>query len=41
MKVSSIIYADIKYLLEKTDTCHNDPEKLSTTKVNKHTACGY
>ena len=28
-------------LLEQIDTCNNDLEKLSTTKVNKHTTCNY
>ena len=28
-------------LLEKMNTCHNNPEKSSTTKVNKHTPSGY
>ena len=23
------------------NTCHNNPEKSSTTKINKHTASGY
>ena len=23
------------------DTCHNNPEKLSTTKINEHKASGY
>ena len=23
------------------NTCHNNPEKLSTTKINKHTPSGY
>ena len=23
------------------NTCHNNPEKTSTTKVNKHTPSGY
>ena len=41
MKVSFIIYADLKSLLEKMRTCHDNPEKPSTTKVNKHTATGY
>ena len=36
MKVPFIIYADLKSLLEKVNTCHNNPEKSSTTKVNKH-----
>ena len=41
MKVPFIIYADLESLLEKTSTCHNNPKKLSTTKINKHTASGY
>ena len=41
MKIPFIIYADIKPLLDKIDTCHNNPEKSSTTKINKHTASGY
>ena len=32
-----IIYS----LLEKMNTCHNDPEKSSTTKINKHTLSGH
>ena len=27
--------------LEKTNTCHKNPKKLSTTKINKHTAYRY
>ena len=41
MKVPFIIYADLESLLEKMNTCHNDPEKSSTTKINKHTPPGY
>ena len=41
MKVSFIIYADLEALLEKMSTCHNNPKKLSTTKINKHTPSGY
>ena len=41
MKVPFIIYADLKSLLEKMNTCHNNPEKSSTTKINKHTPSGY
>ena len=37
MKVPFIIYADLESLLEKTNTCHNNPEKSSRTKINKHT----
>ena len=41
MKVSFTIYADLECLLEKTNTCHNNPEKLSTIKISKHTPSGY
>ena len=41
MKVPFIIYADLECLLEKMNTCHNNPEKSSTTKKNKHTPSGY
>ena len=41
MKGPFIIYADLECLLEKMNTCHNYPEKSSTTKVNKHTPSGY
>ena len=41
IKVPFIIYADILSLLEKMNTCHNNPEKSSITKIHKHTASGY
>ena len=41
MKVPFIIYADLESLLEKINTCHNNPEKASITKINKHTPSGY
>ena len=41
MKVLFIIYADLESLIEKINTCHNNPEKSSTTKINKHTPSGY
>ena len=42
MKCPFIIYADLDSLLEKTNTCHNNnPKKSSTTKINKYTASGY
>ena len=41
MKIPFIIYADIECLLEKMSTCHNNPEKSSTTKVNEHIPSGY
>ena len=37
MKVLFIIYADLEVLLEKLSTCHNNPEKSSTTNLNEHT----
>ena len=40
MKVSFVIYADVKSLLEKINTCHNNPKKSSTTKINKHIPSG-
>ena len=41
MKVPFIIYVDLECLLEKMNTCHNNPEKSSATKINKHTPSGY
>ena len=41
MKLPFIIYADLESLLEKMNTCHNNPEKSSTTKLNEHTPYGY
>ena len=34
MEISSVIYADMESLLEKIDTCYNNPEKSLTTKTN-------
>ena len=41
MRVPFVMYADLESLLKKMDTCINDPEKSSTTKINKHEICGY
>ena len=41
MRLPFIIIADLECLLEKMNTCHNNPEKSSTTKINKHTPSGY
>ena len=41
MKLPFITHADLECLLEKMSTCHNNPEKSSTTKENKHNASGY
>ena len=34
MKHPFIIYADLDSLLKKLDTCHNNPKKSLTTKIN-------
>ena len=41
MKIPFVIYADLESLLEKMNACHNNPEKSSTAKINKHTPSGY
>ena len=41
MKVRFTIYADLEFFLEKMSTCYNNPKKLSTTEINKHTPSGY
>ena len=41
IKMPFTIYADLECLLEKMDTCENDPNKSSTTKINKHAPSGY
>ena len=41
IKVPFTIYADLVSLLEKMKTCHNNPQKSSATKINKHTPSGY
>ena len=35
-KLPFFIYVDMESLLEKIDTCNNNPEKSSATKINKH-----
>ena len=39
MRVPFIIYANLEPLHEKINTCHNNPEKSSTTKTNSQTPC--
>ena len=41
MKAPFVVYTDLECLLEKMSTCHNNPEKSSTTKVNKSAPSGY
>ena len=41
MKAPAVIYFDLECSLEKVNTCHNDPEKSSTSKITKHAPTGY
>ena len=41
MKAPFVIYVDLECLLEKINTCHNNPEKSSTTKINEHILSSY
>ena len=41
MKLPFLIYADLECLLKKISTCQNNPNKSSTTKINKHTPSAY
>ena len=41
MRAPFIIYVDLETLLEKMNTCYDNTEKSSTTKINKHTPSGY
>ena len=41
MKVPFTVYADLESSLEKMYIFHNNPEKSSITKMNKHTPSGY
>ena len=41
MRAPFIVYADLESLLEKMSTCYDNPEKSSTTKINKQTPSGY
>ena len=41
IKLQFTIYADLECFLETMSTCQNDPNKSSTTKINKHTPSGY
>ena len=41
MKVPFVICPDLECLLENISSCHNDSNKSSTTKINKHTPSGY
>ena len=40
-KAQFIIYANLKWIIEKIDEYKNNPENWSTTKVSKHTPLGF
>ena len=40
MRAPFVMYADLESLLEKMNTCTNDPNKSSTTQINKHEMYG-
>ena len=40
-KAPFTIYADLECVIEKTDGCKNNPDNLSTTKVNEHISSGF
>ena len=41
LKLPFRIYADLEYLFKKIDTCQNNPDLSSTTKINQHIPSGY
>ena len=41
IKLPFVVYADLECLLAKMNTCYNNPEESSATKINKHTPSGY
>ena len=41
LKAPDIIYADLECFLEKTNTCHNNPEKSYTERKPKYIPSGY
>ena len=41
LKLPFIIYTDLECILKKIDTCQNNLDLSSTTKINQHTPSGY
>ena len=41
LELPFIIYAVLECLLKKVDTCYNNPDLSSTTKINQHIPSGY
>ena len=40
-KAPSIVYADLEFIIEKTDGCKNNPENSSTTKIREYIPSGF
>ena len=40
-KMPYFIYGDIECLIRKIDSCANNPENSSTTKIGENIPCGY
>ena len=41
IKLPFVVYVDLECLLEKMNTCQNNPNESSTTEINKHIPSGY
>ena len=41
LRVPVAYYSDIECLIKQIDTCHNNPEQTSTTRVCKHEPCRF
>ena len=41
IRLPFVVYADLECLLEKMNTCQNNPNESSTTEINKHTPSSY
>ena len=41
IKLPFFVYADLECLLEKMNTCQNNPNESSMTEINKHIPSGY
>ena len=41
LRVLIAYYSGTECLIKQLDTCHNNPEQTSTTKISKHEPCGF
>ena len=41
LKLPFVIYTDLECILKKIDTCQNNPDLSSITKINQHIPSGY